>query len=94
MYVTEPIITSVKVSFPEGLTGAATVSFAPSPVQFIRDAEGVPQYVGPVPWRIARFVMRLWRRGWSDGRIAELLGYSGTLLARLREELEAEGELP
>lgn len=94
MYVTEPIIHTVKVSFPEGLTGAAAVSFAPSPVQFIRDAADVPQYVGPVPWRIARFVLKLWRRGWSDGRVCDLLGYSHTLLLRLREELTAEGELP
>ena len=94
MYVTDPIIHSVRVSFPEGLTGAATVSFAPSPVPFIRDAAGEVRYVGPVPARIARFVLKLWRRGWSEERIADLLGYSHTLLARLREELRAEGELP
>lgn len=94
MYVTDPIIHTVKVSFPEGLTRAGTVSFAPSPVEFIRDAGGELRYVGPVPLRIARFVRKLWRRGWSDERIATFLGYSGTLLVRLREELEAEGELP
>jgi hypothetical protein len=94
VYVTDPIIHSVRVSFPEGLTGTATVSFAPSPVPFIRDAAGEVRYVGPVPARIARFVLKLRRRGWTDGRIADFLGYSHALLARLREELAAEGERP
>lgn len=94
MYVTDPIVKEVTFSFPEGPEGPALTTVRPSPRRFLHDAEGVPQYVGPVPWRIARCIMRLWRRGWSDEGIAEFFGYAEALVCRLRQELEAEGALP